>query len=123
MWLATSVSVSGLGGVMGCSAGAALQATSAASASEPTRLFGFMGIPVAPLLRLRFDPAGARRFAGGSCGAVECNTGEPPPARRAELQPRGRSEEHTSELQSRSDLVCRLLLEKKKKKKKKGTAD
>src|SRR5690349_23503183 len=31
------------------------------------------------------------------------------PARRA-----GRSEEHTSELQSRRDLVCRLLLEKKK---------
>src|SRR2546421_9383802 len=28
---------------------------------------------------------------------------------------RRRSEEHTSELQSRSDLVCRLLLEKKKK--------
>src|SRR2546421_9121912 len=28
-----------------------------------------------------------------------------------------RSEEHTSELQSRSDLVCRLLLEKKKNKK------
>src|SRR5260221_9205941 len=27
---------------------------------------------------------------------------------------RGRSEEHTSELQSHSDLVCRLLLEKKK---------
>src|SRR5206468_8205595 len=30
--------------------------------------------------------------------------------------PHPRSEEHTSELQSRSDLVCRLLLEKKKKK-------
>src|SRR6266403_4923491 len=29
---------------------------------------------------------------------------------------RSRSEEHTSELQSRRDLVCRLLLEKKKKK-------
>src|SRR5690349_24200478 len=29
-----------------------------------------------------------------------------------------RSEEHTSELQSRRDLVCRLLLEKKKKRKK-----
>src|SRR5438105_12061705 len=29
---------------------------------------------------------------------------------------RARSEEHTSELQSRVDLVCRLLLEKKKKK-------
>src|SRR5206468_5126014 len=34
-------------------------------------------------------------------------------------QIRVRSEEHTSELQSRSDLVCRLLLEKKKTKKKK----
>src|SRR5437588_6848070 len=32
-----------------------------------------------------------------------------------------RSEEHTSELQSHSDLVCRLLLEKKKKKKKQQT--
>src|SRR5690349_22408100 len=33
--------------------------------------------------------------------------------------PQQRSEEHTSELQSRRDLVCRLLLEKKKKTKKK----
>src|SRR5437870_5362457 len=32
-----------------------------------------------------------------------------------------RSEEHTSELQSRGHLVCRLLLEKKKKKKKTNT--
>src|SRR5438034_8722355 len=31
-------------------------------------------------------------------------------------KPAARSEEHTSELQSHSDLVCRLLLEKKKKK-------
>src|SRR5206468_10611075 len=31
-----------------------------------------------------------------------------------QLMARVRSEEHTSELQSRSDLVCRLLLEKKK---------
>src|SRR5690349_24174674 len=31
------------------------------------------------------------------------------------LRTRSRSEEHTSELQSRRDLVCRLLLEKKKK--------
>src|SRR5438034_6549402 len=31
-----------------------------------------------------------------------------------EKQSDGRSEEHTSELQSHSDLVCRLLLEKKK---------
>src|SRR5437588_8171355 len=34
-----------------------------------------------------------------------------------------RSEEHTSELQSHSDLVCRLLLEKKKKKKKRYHTD
>src|SRR5690349_23928068 len=35
--------------------------------------------------------------------------------RRAQRRVRARSEEHTSELQSRRDLVCRLLLEKKKK--------
>src|SRR2546422_6132078 len=35
----------------------------------------------------------------------------------ADQQPGERSEEHTSELQSRLHLVCRLLLEKKKKKK------
>src|SRR5688572_31178767 len=39
------------------------------------------------------------------------------PRRRVRI----RSEEHTSELQSQSNLVCRLLLEKKKKKKKKKT--
>src|SRR5437773_12545327 len=44
------------------------------------------------------------------------------PARARQCPPalsdivRGRSEEHTSELQSHHDLVCRLLLEKKKKK-------
>src|SRR2546427_4461631 len=36
----------------------------------------------------------------------------PPPRRRTRS---ARSEEHTSELQSQSNLVCRLLLEKKKK--------
>src|SRR5437867_4855995 len=35
-------------------------------------------------------------------------------ALRAAWAPAGRSEEHTSELQSPYDLVCRLLLEKKK---------
>src|SRR5688572_32707014 len=44
-----------------------------------------------------------------------------PPGRAAPNEVRGvvkaRSEEHTSELQSQSNLVCRLLLEKKKKKK------
>src|SRR5438034_8386961 len=42
-------------------------------------------------------------------GRQEAPRGATPAARR----PR-RSEEHTSELQSHSDLVCRLLLEKKK---------
>src|SRR5437667_6102803 len=32
----------------------------------------------------------------------------------SDVEPLGRSEEHTSELQSHHDLVCRLLLEKKK---------
>src|SRR5271167_5048325 len=36
---------------------------------------------------------------------------------RTSVPQHSRSEEHTSELQSRFDLVCRLLLEKKKKKK------
>src|SRR5438874_9539443 len=37
------------------------------------------------------------------------------PIRPSPLCRKDRSEEHTSELQSRRDLVCRLLLEKKKK--------
>src|SRR5207249_10017775 len=46
--------------------------------------------------------------------SAECHLRE---QRRAEPGRARRSEEHTSELQSRFDLVCRLLLEKKKKKK------
>src|SRR5438105_5734091 len=42
-----------------------------------------------------------------------------PPLRLRDIDLERRSEEHTSELQSRVDLVCRLLLEKKKKKKNK----
>src|SRR3712207_8530481 len=45
-----------------------------------------------------------RRCTGGVCRSVDA------PTRRAGI----RSEEHTSELQSRQYLVCRLLLEKKK---------
>src|SRR5256886_10197797 len=43
----------------------------------------------------------------GVGGASGCDT--------TQIMPIGRSEEHTSELQSQSNLVCRLLLEKKKK--------
>src|SRR5215208_4643771 len=50
--------------------------------------------------------------------------GWPAPTRRPvwRRSARRRSEEHTSELQSRGHLVCRLLLEKKKKNKKNTTA-
>src|SRR2546425_5931840 len=55
-----------------------------------------------------------RRVLGHAGGA------HPPGDLRAVLERQaGRSEEHTSELQSLAYLVCRLLLEKKKKKKKK----
>src|SRR2546430_8259015 len=37
------------------------------------------------------------------------------PTQSTQSHPSSRSEEHTSELQSQSNLVCRLLLEKKKK--------
>src|SRR5947207_7416851 len=46
--------------------------------------------------------------------------GRPSSPRRTRTR-QSRSEEHTSELQSHSDLVCRLLLEKKKKNIKKYT--
>src|SRR5690349_22633175 len=61
--------------------------------------------------RVRFegaaDAAHRPRRAGGK-------TTQPPGQAGRDARPR--SEEHTSELQSRRDLVCRLLLEKKKKK-------
>ena len=51
-----------------------------------------------------FSKKGGKRYRGGAGPVVIWG---------------GRSEEHTSELQSRSEIVCRLLLEKKKKRKKK----
>src|SRR5690349_23698252 len=51
------------------------------------------------------------RGRGGTTPAAAQERSTPTPA----ITPRARSEEHTSELQSRRDLVCRLLLEKKKK--------
>src|SRR5690554_7789698 len=51
-----------------------------------------------------------RHEPGAAAGGA--GTGPPPEHVVAPLQPR--SEEHTSELQSRPHLVCRLLLEKKK---------
>src|SRR6266849_4534881 len=56
----------------------------------------------------RPSPACATRYEGRPCKGLPSNMIVPP---------RGRTEEHTSELQSRVELVCRLLLEKKKKNK------
>src|SRR3712207_7292440 len=60
----------------------------------------------------------------GPCPALRVQDADPRPSRGCAYQPgapttacvtaRKRSEEHTSELQSRQYLVCRLLLEKKK---------
>src|SRR5690349_24192048 len=59
-------------------------------------------------------PAAAQGRSG--TGPVDNTPGRP--GTKASPHSKPRSEEHTSELQSRRDLVCRLLLEKKKKKKK-----
>src|SRR2546430_11320559 len=64
---------------------------------------------------LGYEP-GQRHHGHG--GHVSRRRGHDPPVpqqRSAGTGQRGRSEEHTSELQSQSKLVCRLLLEKKKK--------
>src|SRR5438034_8017268 len=72
-------------------------------------------------LHIRGAGAACGTEAGGPCclrgAAVSTEKGRMSgdgPRRGARR--RNRSEEHTSELQSHSDLVCRLLLEKKKKK-------
>src|SRR2546430_6786772 len=59
----------------------------------------------------RCGPAMSRHGSSG-CPEIQCARlrGFPGKSKRA------RSEEHTSELQSQSNLVCRLLLEKKKNK-------
>src|SRR3712207_7817798 len=58
------------------------------------------------MLQLEYEPEGALEKAGDMLGIVKSRA-------KGDLK-RFRSEEHTSELQSRQYLVCRLLLEKKK---------
>src|SRR5206468_12926719 len=65
--------------------------------------------PRLPERAARRSPGWAAQLTGPAQGLESQGV---PPATPA-LEPR--SEEHTSELQSRSDIVCRLLLEKKKK--------
>src|SRR5690606_39404853 len=59
--------------------------------------------------------SGFRPHSGASAAIAACTSTRGSPER---IVSGCRSEEHTSELQSRENLVCRLLLEKKKKKKK-----
>src|SRR5690349_23919192 len=59
-------------------------------------------------------PATAAARLGAPC--TSCGSSCTRSPARATRSSAKRSEEHTSELQSRRDLVCRLLLEKKKKK-------
>src|SRR5437868_8653922 len=63
--------------------------------------------PLAPLVCSAVVPA-AMGCDGGTWRSSGAGAGAPSPTRTSR-----RSEEHTSELQSRFDLVCRLLLEKK----------
>src|SRR5206468_1425547 len=72
------------------------------------------------MTRLRAEPDPAQRYPA-AVARLRALIDQPSPAgtlKESIDRLLDRSEEHTSELQSRSDLVCRLLLEKKKKKKK-----
>src|SRR2546427_3309458 len=71
--------------------------------------------PYTTLFRSPF-PA-ARRLPGGHQEPAGRRHDQARGERRPRAADEDRSEEHTSELQSQSNLVCRLLLEKKKKKK------
>src|SRR3712207_8490033 len=71
-------------------------------------------------VRAHVGAAGDRARGEGEHDVVLARPGGPQPgprapAHRAARHATRRSEEHTSELQSRQYLVCRLLLEKKKK--------
>src|SRR5438093_9889687 len=72
-------------------------------------------------------PISGRRSSPGVPSRPASSTTFSPPLSRSRRSPRAmpcpstRSEEHTSELQSLTNLVCRLLLEKKKKKYKNRT--
>src|SRR5215207_433623 len=82
-----------------CSKAAAVSGTASARSTTPSpccRTCSPIGVP--------------------ACTSPVTRNRAPPDSRTYSARSRERSEEHTSELQSRVDLVCRLLLEKKKKK-------
>src|SRR5438105_4978082 len=76
-------------------------------------LFPYTTLFRSGVLRLERDRRGVLKIFP-TVQAAEPTAAEPAPGMEgADLQAPDRSEEHTSELQSRVDLVCRLLLEKK----------
>src|SRR3712207_8364082 len=79
-----------------------------------TTLFRSGGAGGAPAADLLLYPGERPRAAGGAGGAPAAGLLPHPSERPRAAGGAGRSEEHTSELQSRQYLVCRLLLEKKK---------
>src|SRR2546430_6547422 len=80
-----------------------------------TTLFRSARVPFSP--RLGTPPGTGARLATSAAGDRDDTdrTGRAGDHRSARGVAPSRSEEHTSELQSQSNLVCRLLLEKKKK--------
>src|SRR5438874_4483266 len=68
--------------------------------------------PYTTLFRSRSRPTASNRAIAATRGRAPLSAS--PPRLQSVGRDRERSEEHTSELQSRRDLVCRLLLEKKK---------
>src|SRR5438046_8270748 len=76
-----------------------------------------------PAYRGRLNPRTRTRWLTAALERTAPTRSTPPPTAACRARTPDRSEEHTSELQSLTNLVCRLLLEKKKKKKKKHTND
>src|SRR5438132_9288560 len=67
-----------------------------------------------PYTTLFRSPPAHYPASSGNCPPIEREARSVPSYDRLRAHDEERSEEHTSELQSHSDLVCRLLLEKKK---------
>src|SRR2546428_4175001 len=109
--------MSGTGDSVACRSSAATAACAAAAASAPwpSPSTTATSTPVPTGLTRCRSPDSASPGRAREATPHSINAGAPTEASGIHAAPFFRSEEHTSELQSRSDLVCRLLLEKKKK--------
>src|SRR5690606_41016030 len=103
-------------------AAASRRAARAGSASGASTRMPIHEAPVSPRSHRQGEGGGVAAIRPASPPPVRAGPGAPasrstgsPGAIRDRTASQCRSEEHTSELQSRENLVCRLLLEKKKK--------